>query len=87
MSEAVYLLCALTSLACAVMLWRGYRVSRTRLLFWSCLCFAGLTINNVLLFLDLGVLGPELDLRLWRSGTALVSLGLLLYGLVVAEAK
>jgi hypothetical protein len=86
MAEAVYLLCALTSLACAVLLLRGYRSSRTRLLFWSCLCFVGLTVNNVFLFVDL-VMVPDIDLRVVRAGTALVSLALLVYGLVVAEAK
>jgi len=82
MAEAVYLLCALTSLACAILLYRGYRRSRTRLLFWSSLCFAGLVINNVLLFVDLVVTGPEVDLKLLRSSVALVALGLLVYGLV-----
>ena len=87
MAEAVYLLCALTSLLCAGLLLRGYRRSRTQLLFWSCLCFVGLVVNNALLFLDLVVVGPDIDLRLWRGATALVSLALLLYGLVVTEAK
>ena len=87
MAEAIYLLCALTSLLCAVLLLRGYRKSRTPLLFWSCLCFAGLAVNNVLLFVDLVLVAETIDLRLVRGGTALVSLGLLLYGLVVAEAK
>jgi hypothetical protein len=82
MAEAVYLLCALTSLACAILLYRGYRRSRTRLLFWSSLCFAGLVINNALLFVDLVVTGPEIDLKLLRSSVALVALGLLVYGLV-----
>ena len=86
MAEAVYLLCALTSLACAVLLLRGYRASRTPLLFWSCLCFVGLVVNNVLLFVDL-VMVPDFDLRVLRASTALGSLALLLYGLVVAEAK
>lgn len=81
MAEAVYLLCALTSLACAILLYRGYRRNRTPLLFWSSLCFAGLVLNNVMLFVDL-VIVPEIDLRLIRSSTALVSLTLLIYGLV-----
>jgi hypothetical protein len=85
MAEAVYLLCALTSLGCAVLLLKGYRDSRTALLFWSSLCFGGLALNNALLFLDL-VLVPSVDLRLVRSGSALVSLTLLLYGLVT-ESK
>ena len=86
MAEAVYLLCALTSLLCAVLLLRGYRASRTPLLFWSCLCFVGLAVNNVLLFVDLVVV-PEFDLRVLRASAALGSLALLVYGLVVAEAK
>lgn len=81
MAEAVYLLCALTSLACAILLYRGYRRSRTPLLFWSSLCFAGLVLNNVLLFVDL-VMVPEVDLRMLRASIALASLSLLIYGLV-----
>ena len=74
-------LCALTSLACAVLLLRGYRSSRARLLLWSGLCFAGFALNNALLFVDLRVL-PEHDLSLWRTLPALVGVGILLYGLV-----
>lgn len=81
MAEAVYLLCALTSLACAILLFRGYRRSRTPLLFWSSLCFAGLVLNNVMLFVDLVVV-PEVDLRMVRASIALASLSLLIYGLV-----
>lgn len=81
MAEAVYVLCALTSIVCAVMLLRGYHARRTRLLFWSSLSFAGLALHNILLFLDLVVL-PEIDLFFWRSGVALVSMLVLLYGLV-----
>lgn len=81
MSEGVYLLCAVTSVACAVLLYRGYRSSRTRLLFWSSLCFLGLAINNVLLLVDL-VAATQTDLSLWRSGSALAGLVVLIYGLV-----
>ena len=81
MAESVYVLCALTSLACAVLLLKGYRETRTRLLFWSSLCFAGLTINNVLLLVDLIVV-PNIDLSLLRSSIAMASLMLLLFGLI-----
>jgi len=81
MPEFVYVLCALTSMLCAVLLWRAYRGTRSRLLLWSTLCFTGLAINNVLLFVDLLVV-PDTDLRLLRSGSAVVALALLLYGLV-----
>ena len=80
MAEGVYALCALTSIVCAVLLFRGYRQSRTRLLFWSSLCFVGLAINNVLLLVDL-VLVQSVDLSILRGGTALVALLVLLYGL------
>jgi len=81
MAEAVYLLCAVTSVVCAVMLFNGYRENHTRLLFWSSLCFAGLAINNVLLFVDL-ILVPEIDLSIWRSSIALASMMVLLYGII-----
>ncbi len=85
MAEAVYILCAITSIACAVLLFRGYRRTRTRLLFWSSLCFLGLALNNVLLFVDL-VLVPSVDLSVLRTGTATAALLVLVTGLVW-EAK
>ncbi|HEX5041999.1 MAG TPA: DUF5985 family protein [Candidatus Polarisedimenticolaceae bacterium] len=81
MAEAVYVLCALTSAACAYLLIASYRQTRSRLLFWSGLCFLGLALNNVLLFIDLVVV-PSSDLGIWRSELALASLGLLVLGLV-----
>jgi hypothetical protein len=81
MATVVYALCALTSLACAVLLIRGYRESQARLLLWAALCFVGLATNNVLLFVDLGLI-PELDLSIWRSLPTLIGLSLLVYGLV-----
>jgi hypothetical protein len=82
MAEAVYLLCALTSIVCAALLFRGNRSHRTRLLFWSSLCFMGLAVNNVLLFVDL-VMVPDVDMRLWRSASALAAMMLLLIGLIM----
>jgi hypothetical protein len=81
MAEVVYILCALTSLACAVLLIRGYRRSRSRLLLWSCLSFLALAANNVLLFVDL-VIVPNVDLSLVRTGTGLCGMVILVYGLV-----
>jgi hypothetical protein len=81
MAEAVYALCAGTSVTCAVLLLRGYAASRARLLFWASLCFAGLALTNVLLFVDL-VLIPKSDLSDLRGGIALAAIGLLLFGLV-----
>ena len=85
MAEAVYVLCAITSVLCAVLLLRSWAQTRTRLLFWSGLCFAGLALNNTLLFLDL-VIVPEVDLRLFRSGVALLALLSLIHGLIT-ESK
>jgi|SRR5690606_25243809 len=81
MANAVYLLCALTSLACAGLLLRGYARSRSRLLLWSGLCFVGLAANNLLMCAEI-VVAPDRDLRWWRSVAALTGLSLLLYGLV-----
>ena len=81
MAEVVYLLCAATSIGCAVLLFRGYRASRTRLLFWASCCFLGLAINNVMLFIDL-VLLPDIDLFWYRTVPALVAMLLLLYGVI-----
>ena len=81
MAEAVYVLCALTSITCAVMLFRGYRASRTRLLFWASVSFAGFALHNILLFVDLVML-PKIDLFYWRTGVALAATLLLLYGLI-----
>ena len=81
MAEAVYALCAITSIVCAGLLWRGYVRSTTRLLFWACLCFVGFAVNNVLLFVDL-ILLPRIDLFWWRTLPALIGVSLLLYGLI-----
>ena len=85
-SLIVFILCALTSLACAVLLLRGYYRSRVRLLFWSGLCFVGFALNNILLVVDLRVL-PSLDLSVARTSTALAGLCCLLYGLIWEEAQ
>ena len=81
MAGLVYALCAVTSILCAVMLLRGYRESRARLLLWSGLCFAFLALNNTLLFIDFRVV-PGVDLSTWRTIPAVFGLGLLLYGLI-----
>ena len=81
MATLVYVLCALTSAACAVLLLRGYAKTRVRLLLWVGLCFVGLALNNVLLFVDVRI-APDVDLSLWRSLPALAGLLVLIYGLV-----
>jgi hypothetical protein len=85
MQQVIYILCALTSLLCATLLFRGYGRTGLRLLFWSGMCFGAVTITNALLFIDL-VIFPDADLRAWRSGVTLVAYLMLLYGLIV-ESK
>lgn len=86
LANAIYVLCALTSILCAVLLIRGYRESRVRLLFWSAWCFAGLALNNILLILDVRVL-PDVNLEIWRTVPAVVGVALLVYGLVWESAR
>ena len=81
MSTIVYVLCALTSLACAVLLLRGYRETGARLLLWSGLFFVGLFLNNVLLIVDLRVV-PQINLAVIRLVPALIGVLLLLYGMI-----
>lgn len=81
----IYSLCALTSITCLVLLWRSWRASGARLLFWSALCFAGLSVNNVLLVLDRIVWPVEVDLTMARLLSALVSVAMILFGLVWEE--
>jgi hypothetical protein len=85
MAETVYLLCALTSLLCAGLLLRSYLLNRTQLLFWSSLCFLCLAVNSILLFIDLVVV-PAVDLSMYRALSALVAVGLLLFGLIWQES-
>ena len=84
MGALIYSLCALTCLAAFVLLVRSWRATRFRLLFWSALCFAGLTLNNVLLVADKLFL-PDIDLTRWRLATALVAVLLLVFGLIWEE--
>jgi len=81
MASLVYVLGALTTLFCAILLLRGYAHTRQKLLFWIGLCFAVLTLSNVLLFFDL-VLLPNVNLHLTRLGTAARAMALLVFGLV-----
>lgn len=80
-ATAIYLACAITSIACAALLVRGWRRSRARLLLWSSLGFTGLAVNNLLLFAD-KVIAPDVDMSLYRAATGFVAVAILLGGLV-----
>ncbi|MGQ0743779.1 MAG: DUF5985 family protein [Acidimicrobiales bacterium] len=81
MAPSVYLLCSVASLLCAVLLVRGYRRSRSRLLLWSSLAFVGLAANNLLLVVDQLVI-PDVNLSTVRLVPAVVGMACLVYGLV-----
>jgi hypothetical protein len=81
MAEAVYVLCAVTSLACAGMLLRTYLRRGTRVLLWSSLCFVGLAANNAILFVDLVVL-PRVDLSAPRAVCGAAAVLVLVVGLI-----
>ena len=77
----VYLACALAALGCAVLLLRGYSRTNAPLLLWSGICFALLTLNNVLVMVD-GLVLPKVDLSIVRNLTALSGIACMLWGLV-----
>ena len=81
MAEIVYLLCAVTSLLCTVLLARAWRRTKSRLLMWSALCFLFFTANNILLYADRVVL-PDVNLALLRAATGAAGVAILLFGLV-----
>ena len=81
MAGFIYTLCALTSLAAALLLIRASRESRSPLLAWSALCFAGLTVSNVILVLD-RIVFLQSDFSTLRLVAALLALLLLIIGLI-----
>jgi hypothetical protein len=81
MGPAVYILGSLVCLLCSVLLLRRYSQVGQRLLLWSGLCFLGLTISNLLIFVDL-VAVPDLDLYTYRLLVAVIAMAFLLYGLI-----
>ena len=80
-AAVVYMLCGLTSVLCAALLFRQHKQNRGPLLLWSAGGFAFLALSNILLFVDLIVL-PGVDLSLWRHGLILAGLLMLIYGLI-----
>jgi len=81
MAAAVYLMGVAVTLTCAVLLGRAYANVRNRLLLWSAICFAGLAVSNMLVFVDL-VVFPEVDLYRWRLVTAAAAMLMLVFGLI-----
>jgi hypothetical protein len=86
MDKIVFALCAATAVLCAGLLLRGYLRSGARGLLWACLCFVGLSLNNLLLIVDRYVF-TSVDMSLWRLSIALVSTLLLVCGLLLDPAR
>jgi hypothetical protein len=80
-SAAVYLMCALTSIFCTVLLFRTYKKNQNKLILWSGVCFICLALNNIMLFVDL-VMTPAVDLAVLRTVPAVVGFGVLVGCLV-----
>ena len=78
---AVYLLCLITSLACAGLLTRAWRRSRSKLLLWTALSFGFLALNNLFLVADM-IVFSGLALRWQRHLSGLVAISILLYGFI-----
>jgi Family of unknown function (DUF5985) len=85
-AATVYILSALISLACAVLLLRSYVQARSALLLWAAVCFLGLTINNAMLFVD-KIVATDVDLSLWRGLPALAGMLALVFGLLWEESR
>ena len=81
MAPAVYILGFLVTLICGVLLARAYAFGGKRLLLWSAVCFFGLALSNLLVFVDL-VLLPKVDLYPLRLIVAAAAMLILLYGLI-----
>ncbi len=77
----LFLLAALTSLACMGLLFRGYARTRAPLLLWSALCFALLALNNLFVVIDLLIL-PSMDLVPFRHLASLAAVSVLLFGFI-----
>ncbi|MGO4550401.1 DUF5985 family protein [Lysobacter sp. 2RAF19] len=84
MALLVYALCALAALACSAMLLNAWRKSRSRMLWWSGICFFLLTLANIALIVDFFVL-PDVQLWPLRHLLSLAAISALLYGLIFEE--
>jgi hypothetical protein len=81
----VYTLCFATGAACAVLLARSYLRVRSRMLFWSALCFVLLAAVNLLVIFDLVIYPDSVDLRPYRIWLTLVAVAVLLFGFIWDE--
>ena len=78
---AVYILCLLTSSACAFLLARNYLRTSAKLLLWSALCFGLLAGNNLVVIVDLLILS-DVNLNALRLAFSLAAVLVLLFGFI-----
>lgn len=83
MTEIIFGLCAVMSILCATMLFRGYRREGSHILLWSTLSFGVLALTNTILFVDVVVI-PEVEFHgpIWRNLLTAISASLLVFGFV-----
>lgn len=84
MDAVVYVLCSLTGLCCSILLFRGYRQNKVRLLFWMANGFVGFTLSNILLVLDQKIV-HNMDLSIHRTIPAFLGMVIMVYGLIAEE--
>jgi hypothetical protein len=82
LAPAAYVMCAFASAIASFLLLRSFRATGTKLLLWSGLCFVFLATENAMIFVDLVLTGPQLDLRLYRLALGLGGFVCLLFGLI-----
>lgn len=82
LAQIAYICCALTSAFAGFLLLRSFARTQTRLLLWSGLCFVFLALENVMIFVDLVLTGPSIDLRLVRLALGLAGFLFLVCGMI-----
>ncbi len=82
MTWLVYALCMLTSATCAGLLLRTYWRTGSRLLLWTAVSFCFLMLNNLLVFADVVLIGPNVDLWAFRYVAALAAIAVMIYGFI-----
>ena len=82
MANMIYFLCAMTSFLCAGLLFRSYLRTGAVLLFWSSICFLGLTVDNSVLLLVDVLIYPQANLFWVRQLGTLSGLSLLIYSMI-----
>ena len=82
LAGVVYVLCALTCALCTGLLWRSYRRTGSKLLLRIGVCFAGLSLSNILLPIDQLWLGADSALSVLRGALSCASVAALLFVLI-----